>query len=98
MIQEHLFNVLISPMYTEKATANTELSKYTFKINNKATKLQVKKAIEKLFGAKVLKVNILNCKAKAKVFKGIKGSRNKFKKAIVTFEKGKTIDFGVGAK
>jgi large subunit ribosomal protein L23 len=45
-----------------------------------------------------MKVNILNCKPKAKIFKGMKGERQKYKKAIVTLEKGKTLDLGTGAK
>ncbi len=98
MIQEHLYDVLISPLYTEKSTAHTELSKYSFEVNEKATKSQVKRAVEKILGAKVLEVNVINCKGKNKIFKGRKGKRSNYKKAIVTLEKGKTIDFATGAK
>lgn len=98
MIQEHLYDVLICPLYTEKSTVHTEQSKFSFKINGDATKAQVKNAIEKIFNTKVLKVNVLNCKGKKKIFKGKKGKRSDYRKAIVTLEKGKTIDFTGGAK
>ncbi|AIF81731.1 50S ribosomal protein L23 [endosymbiont of Acanthamoeba sp. UWC8] len=98
MIQEYLYDVLICPLYTEKSTIHAEQSKSSFKISGNATKAQVKNAVEKIFNAKVLKVNVINCKGKKKIFKGVKGKRSDYKKAIVTLEKGKTIDFAGGAK
>ncbi len=91
-------NTLISPVFTEKATFLNGLSKYTFKVAASATKEEVKKAVERIFGASVVSVNILNQKSKAKVFKGRKGKRSGFKKAVVTLEKDKTIDFSAGVQ
>ena len=93
MLSKNIFDVIVAPIYSEKATMQSELSKYSFKIAKNATKLSVKLAIEELFSVKVMAVNILNSKSKKKVFKGVLGKRSGFKKAIVTLEKGKVIEF-----
>ena len=54
--------------------------------------------MERVFSTKVVAVNISNTKGKTKVFKGMKGKRPGFKKAIVTLEKGKTLDFSAGVQ
>lgn len=97
MLKFNKFDVLIAPLYSEKATHASALGKYVFKVAKSATKSEVKKAVEQLFNTKVDSVNILTTKRKAKVFKGRQGFRSNFKKAIVTLEKGKTIDLAVGA-
>lgn len=97
MIKVSDLDVLVTPVFTEKATFLNGLSKYTFKVSRCATKQQVKEAVERIFTTKVTAVNICNTKGKEKVFKGIKGRRTGFKKAIVTLEKGKTLDFSTGA-
>jgi len=61
-----------------------------------ATKPNIKEAVETLFGVKVKAVNTMIQKGKTKVFKGVRGRRNDFKKAIVTLEEGETIDFEAG--
>ncbi len=96
MLSKNIFDVLLAPIYSEKATNQSELSKHTFKVAKNATKLTVKQAIEQLFSVKVLSVNILNNKPKKKVFRGVQGSRQGFKKAVVTIEKGKVIEFSKG--
>lgn len=96
MIEKH-FEIIRSPIYSEKATAQSEFSKYYFKVKSDATKTQVKKAVESIFKVKVEKVNISTTKAKVKMFKQKKGVSSGYKKAVVTVEKGKVIDFTVGA-
>ena len=64
MTEANLYDILICPLYTEKSTMLTEQNKFAFKVSRKATKLCVKKAIEKIFGAKVESVNILLKKEK----------------------------------
>ncbi len=98
MLSKNVFDVVIAPVYSEKATNQSVLSKHTFRVAKNATKLTVKQAIEHLFSVKVLSVNILNSKKKKKLFRGIEGVRQGFKKAIVTIEKGKIIEFNMGAQ
>jgi len=96
MLEKH-FGIIKSPIYSEKATAQSELSKYYFKVSSDANRIQVKNAIESIFKVKVQKVNILKVKGKKRIFKQRKGSTTGYKKAIVTVEKGKVIDFTAGA-
>lgn len=97
MLSKNVFETLIVPVYSEKATELSAQSKFTFKVASNATKQCVKEAVEKLFEVKVLAVNILINKSKQKVFRGVKGRRSGFKKAIVTLEPGKVIEFSKGA-
>jgi large subunit ribosomal protein L23 len=97
MLSKNIFDVLVAPLYSEKSTNQSELSKHTFKVAKNATKSSVKEAVEQLFSVKVLSVNILNNKPKKKLFRGIEGKRQGFKKAVVTIEKGKIIEFNKGA-
>ena len=81
---------------TEKAanlTAN--LNQYTFKVSSRANRIEVAKAVEKLFSVEVTKVNILNRKPKAKSDRSRKGKAGKtsgYKKAIVSLKAGDTIE------
>ena len=86
------YDIIIAPVITEKATASSEHNKVVFKVNSKATKPQIKSAVEKLFGVKVLSVNTLTRKGKTKHFKGIKGRQQDVKKAIVKLAEGDKID------
>lgn len=92
-----VYSVIVSPIYTEKATTLGALSKFVFKVADKATKSDVKAAVEKIFNVKVNAVNISTSKAKVKFFKGRKGLRGGFKKAIVSLEKGQVIEMIKGA-
>lgn len=92
------FELIRTPIITEKSTILSELQKYTFKVLNNSNKNLVKTSIEKIFNVKVKSVNILNVKGKIKRFKGVLGSRSDMKKAIVTLEKGFRIDYGGGIK
>jgi large subunit ribosomal protein L23 len=90
------YDVIVSPVITEKATALSEHNKVVFRVAPDATKPQIKAAVEKLFDVKVKSVNTLNTKGKTKTFRGIKGRRSDVKKAIVTLEEGQTIDVTTG--
>ena len=90
------YDVIISPVITEKATTASEQSKVVFKVKPNATKPQIKEAVEKLFDVKVKSVNTLVRKGKHKAFRGRLGEQSDFKKAIVTLEEGHRIDVTTG--
>lgn len=92
MSREQMFNIIRSPLITEKATALSEKNQVGFKVAQSANKLQIKVAIETLFGVKVVKVNTLVQKGKTKRFKGILGQRADVKKAYVQLAEGQSID------
>jgi len=86
------YDIVVSPVITEKATNLTEQNKVVFRVAPKATKPQIKEAVEKLFDVKVTAVNTLVTKGKKKIFRGLRGQRSDVKKAIVTLAEGHTID------
>jgi len=92
-----LAEVLIKPILTEKANAQQEkLKRYAFKVNRKANKLEIKKAVEDFYGVAVVDVNTLVVpgKNKTKFTKAgfVKGVKPAYKKALVTVAEGDTID------
>ncbi len=90
------YDVIVSPVITEKATALSEQNKVVFKVRPDATKPQIKEAVEKLFDVKVKSVNTLVTKGKVKMFRGKRGQRSDVKKAVVTLEEGQAIDVTTG--
>ena len=76
--------VIIKPIITERSSEDLQEGKYTFKVNKKATKIEIAKAVEKLFEVKVLKVNTISVKGKEKRVGAHKGMTSDWKKAIVT--------------
>ena len=90
------YDVIVSPVITEKATALSEQNKVVFKVRPDATKPQIKEAVEKLFDVKVNSVNTLVTKGKVKMLRGTRGQRSDVKKAVVTLEEGQTIDVTTG--
>ncbi|HEX7881424.1 MAG TPA: 50S ribosomal protein L23 [Afipia sp.] len=90
------YDIIVAPVVTEKATVASEHNKVVFKVAAKATKPQIKDAIEKLFDVKVKSVNTLVRKGKTKVFRGQFGSQSDTKRAIVTLEEGHRIDVTTG--
>ena len=90
------YDVILSPVITEKATNASEHNKVVFKVAPHATKPQIKEAVEKLFDVKVKSVNTLVRKGKNKVFRGNYGSQSDTKRAIVTLEEGHRIDVTTG--
>ena len=90
------YDVILSPVITEKATMGSEFNKVTFKVARNATKPQIKEAVEKLFDVKVKNVNTLIRKGKVRVFKGRPGELQNTKRAVVTLEEGHRIDVTTG--
>ncbi len=87
------YDIIQYPIYSEKSTYLADSGKYVFKVSKCASKALIKKAVEEIFLVKVESVAVMNQKGKAKVFKGVKGVRQGFKKAIVTLVGGDKIDF-----
>lgn len=88
------YDVVIKPIITEKSMQGIAQRKYTFKVAKDANKIEIARAIEKLFGVKVAKVNTMNVNGVEKRMGAHKGYRPDWKKAIVTLsEDSKTIEF-----
>ena len=79
-------DVIIAPVVTEKSNDQINLGKYTFKVNKNATKVDIARAVEKLFEVKVLKVNTMTVKGKEKRVGRSVGKTSDWKKAIVTID------------
>ena len=92
MNKEQFYTTLLGPVITEKATIGSEQGQVTFRVAMDTTKPRIKEAVEKLFSVKVKSVNTLRVKGKTKIFRGVKGRRSDWKKAIVTLEDGESID------
>lgn len=86
--------VIIKPIITEKATDLMKENKYVFKVNIKANKIEIKKAIEKYFKVKVTKVNTLIQYGKVKRVRYKSGITPDWKKAIITLKEGEVINLG----
>lgn len=93
---ERMYQVILSPVITEKATRLNEQNQVTFRVTLDATKPEIKQAIEGLFGVTVEAVNTLVVKGKAKRFRGREGQRSDWKKAVVRLAAGQTIDLTTG--
>ncbi len=94
--QEKMYQTILSPLVTEKATALSEQNQFVFRVSIEATKPEIKASIEALFGVKVLAVNTLVVKGKTKRFKGRPGQRSDWKKAMVKLAEGQSIDLTTG--
>ena len=79
-------DIIIKPIITEKSNASIQEGKYTVKVAKKATKVEIRNAVEKLFGVKVLKVNTVKVKGKEKRVGVHVGKTSDWKKAIVTID------------
>ncbi|WP_018266638.1 50S ribosomal protein L23 [Methylosinus sp. LW4] len=90
------YDVIVSPVITEKATIASEQNKVVFNVAKTATKPQIKAAVEGLFDVKVEAVNTLLRKGKLRAFKGVRGRQSDVKKAIVTLAEGHKIDVTTG--
>ena len=91
-----LCDIIVRPVITEKAMKTAENNQVTFLVSLNATKPQIKKAIESVFGVEVKSVNTLRQAGKTKSFRGKMGVRSDVKKAIITLAKGQTIDVTAG--
>lgn len=96
MNRERMYDIILSPVITEKATMAGEHNQVTFRVANDATKPEIKQAVEKLFDVKVKAVNTLRQIGKVKRFRGKLGKRSDYKKAIVSLADGHSIDVTTG--
>lgn len=92
------YDVIRSPIITEKSTAASEQNKVLFEVRQCASKGDIKSAVEALFNVKVKSVNTLNRLGKQKLFRGQPGKKSDTKRAIITLEAGQNIDFASGAR
>jgi len=91
---ERLYNILLAPHVSEKATGLAEKQQqFVFKVVKDATKEEVKQAVEKIFDVKVDAVNVLNTNGKTRNFKQIPGRRKAYRKAYVSLKEGFDINF-----
>ena len=79
-------NIILAPIVTERSSMDMQNGKYTFKVAKKATKIEIKRAVEKLFGVKVLSVNTMTVQGKEKRVRYQAGKTSDWKKAIVTVD------------
>ena len=79
-------DIIIKPIITEKSNDGLQNGKYTFKVNKKATKVDIARAVEKLFDVKVINVNTITVKGKEKRVGVHVGKTSDWKKAIVTID------------
>lgn len=98
LVEARLYDVIVRPLITEKATIAAEQNKVVFRISPTANKKDVKDAVEAIFGVKVKAVNTINVEGKEKKFRGQIGHRKDFRKAIVTLEPGQNIDVAQGQR
>lgn len=90
------YDVIVSPAITEKSTMASEQNQVVFNVAKKASKPEIKAAVEALFSVKVTAVNTLVRKGKVKRFRGTVGRQGDVKKAVVTLADGHSIDVATG--
>ncbi len=92
--------ILLKPLVTEKISDLNERGKYGFVVDRKANKVEIKKAVEKMYGVNVLNVNTMSYSGKQKTrytkTQIISGRTKSYKKAIITLAEGEVIDFYSG--
>ncbi|HUY67686.1 MAG TPA: 50S ribosomal protein L23 [Alphaproteobacteria bacterium] len=91
-----MYDVVLAPVVTEKATNGSAHNQVTFRVARDATKPQIRAAVEALFKVKVTGVNTHNRRGKMKRFKGRTGFRQDRKFAVITLAEGNTIDVTTG--
>ncbi|MBY0408004.1 MAG: 50S ribosomal protein L23 [Rickettsiales bacterium] len=92
------YDVILSPVITEKSTMLSEQNKVLFNVRLESTKEDIKSAVEALFNVKVAKVNTLRRLGKIKRFRNTTGKLTDTKKAIITLVEGQNIDLSSGVK
>ena len=90
------YDVILSPVITEKSTRLSEANQVVFRVARDATKPEIKKAVETLFKVKVKSVNTIKTKGKLKAWRGKRYEKSDVKKAIVTLAEGHQIDVTTG--
>ncbi len=96
LTQAEAYEIIRSPVITEKATQISQHRQVAFRVPLAATKPEIKAAVESLFKVKVTAVNTLRQEGKNKVFRGRRGRRSDYKKAMVTLAEGQSIDVTTG--
>ena len=94
--QNFAYDIILTPITTEKSTNMSSLNKVTFKVSRTASKTLIKKSIEKLYKVNVVKINTLNSKDRTKIVKGRIAKKSGYKKAIITLKEGQSIDIAAG--
>ena len=85
--------IIKAPIITEKSSNDqSNYNKYTFKVDTRSNKTEIKEAVQKIFGVKVLEVQTINVKPKKKRVGRYSGFTKKYKKAIITLEPGQTLE------
>lgn len=92
------YDVIVSPVVTEKSTTLSEQNKIMFNVRLDSTKSQIKSAVENLFNVKVEKVNTLIREGKTRRFRNTTGKQSDSKKAIITLAEGQMVDISSGVK
>ncbi len=92
----HLYEILRRPLITEKSTLLKEQNRYAFEVALKASKRQIKEAVETAFKVNVIKVNVMNVPGKMKRMRRRQVMTPSWKKAIVTLKQGQKIEFYEG--
>lgn len=85
------YEILLEPLVSEKSTGLGQFNKYVFKVHPKASKFQIKSAVENYYGVGVTKVNIIKIHPKKRIHGRTVGWKQGFKKAVVTLQQGDTI-------
>ena len=96
LTKQQMYDVILAPVITEKATRTSEHNQVVFKVALDATKPEIKAAVEGLFKVKVKAVNTLRVRGKVKRWRGHSGRRSDYKKAIVSLAEGQSIDVTTG--
>jgi large subunit ribosomal protein L23 len=92
------YNILKRPLITEKSTIQKEAAnQLSFEVDRRANKVEIRRAVEKVFGVKVVDVRTMQKQGKVKRFGRTLGQRNNWKKAIVTLAPGEHVEFFEGA-
>jgi len=86
--------IIKKPIITEKSMEGTQFNKYTFKVEPDANKIEIRKAIQEIFGVKVLKVHTMNVHGKTRKRGRYEGKTPDWKKAVVTLKEGDKIQIG----
>ena len=90
------YDVILSPVITEKSTRLSEANQVVFRVARGATKPEIKRAVETLFKVKVKAVNTIKTKGKLKAWRGKRYEKSDVKKAVVTLAEGHQIDVTTG--
>ena len=86
------YDIILRPVITEQSMEASDEKRYVFMVATDANKVEIKKAVEEIFGVKVVRVNTLTVKPKTKRVRYVAGKTRSWKKAIVTLAEGDTIE------